>query len=78
MIVDNCLSILGSSTYLEGNRYNKMANDLKGFNWWEGTDEMLAFHITVSCIAHGATDLKVNNLEQIYYRKEHGTWERSN
>ena len=53
-----------------------MANDLKGFNWWEGTDEMLAFHITVSCIAHGATDLKVNNLEQTYYRKEHGTWEK--
>ena len=60
MIVENCLSILGSSTYLEGNRYNKMANDLRAFDWWEGTDEMLAFHITVVGLSQAAIDLKVN------------------
>jgi len=58
LIVDHCLSIVGSSTYLEGNRYNKMANDLRAFDWWEGTDAMLAFHITVAGISHVATHLQ--------------------
>ena len=59
MIVENCFSILGGSTYLEDNPHNKVANDLKAFNWWQGTDEMLAFHITTEGIHHVATEIQV-------------------
>ena len=58
-ITETCFSILGSSTYLEENRHNKIANDLQAFNWWEGTDDMLAFHITVSGIAHVSESVQV-------------------
>ena len=58
LIVENCFSIIGSSTYMEGNRYKKMADDLRAFDWWEGTDEMLGFHITVAGIAHVAGELQ--------------------
>jgi len=57
-ITEKCFSILGSSTYLEDNRYNKIANDLQAFNWWEGTDEMLAFHITISGIGYASESMQ--------------------
>ena len=58
-ITETCFSILGGSTYLEDSRHNKIANDLKGFNWWEGTNEMLAFHVTISGIAHATKEMQV-------------------
>ena len=58
-VAENCLSILGSSTYLEGNRHQQMAEDLRAFDWWEGTDEILAFYITTAGIGHIATEMQV-------------------
>ena len=59
-MTETCFSILGSSTYLEDNRHNKIANDLQAFNWWEGTDEMLAFHITISGIGYASESMQVH------------------
>ena len=50
VVSDNCLSVLGSRAYLDGDPHRMCVNDLMAYSLWDSTDEILSMYIAVSGI----------------------------
>ena len=55
IVTENCLSVLGSRGYLENSPDRKFAEDLKAYQWWDSTDDILSMYIAVSGISVAGT-----------------------
>jgi prepilin-type processing-associated H-X9-DG protein len=55
-MTDTCKRILGSATFLEGNQYTNLCDDLEGLEWWDSTLDLNCLYLGLSGLAYSGPD----------------------